>query len=324
MTKHQDDNHHHHHHDNVDNTPLRAALLRGALAIRVVDTDIRRDDGCAPDDSASLAYNPTGGAPTVAGAGAGGGGGGGILPGLDGLVSKLLPIETDYILRVSPSRSTRDADGGGNESQNRHRDLEAFRCSKRYVDLRNLAVELRGHSVAILRYYEAIRADADGAGSKRHFFKTAGGAAHRSSGSGSGSSTKALLKGVFFAKPMEYVTYLAAYSNSSSSNVAQELDAVFQHQQQQPQQQQQQHRNKQKHTRGESGGSRHVTEDKRTSILLHQGAPMFVRTVMEGVDEFYEGIFSEKRQFMHKVRCPVAVRLAFGAPLVFRIARRCN
>ncbi|KAL7463954.1 hypothetical protein ACHAXS_004305, partial [Conticribra weissflogii] len=64
--------------------------------------------------------------------------------------------------------------------------------------------------------------------------------------------------------------------------------------------QQQQHRNKQKHTRGESGGSRHVTEDKRTSILLHQGAPMFVRTVMEGVDEFYEGIFSEKRQFMHK------------------------
>jgi len=314
MPKHKDDTNHHAKHPNNtsgnnDNAPLHAALLRGTLSIRVIDTDIRRDDGCAPDAVAvagsGAGASPSSDAASLASTSTGGGGTGvvgGILPGLDGLVSKLLPIETDYILRISPTRPSQKVEETNHNDPHNHRELETFCCSKRYVDLRNLAIELRGHSVAILKYYEAIRKNDNpnienhGGGSKRPFFKTAGGGNDHNGGSGTSSassSTKALFKGVF-SKPVEYATYLAGYSNTSSSNVAQELDSVFQQQQQQHQ-----HRKK-KHNRGGSDGNPHVMEERRTSIMLHQGAPMFVRAVMEGVDEFYEGIFSEKRQFRHK------------------------
>jgi len=318
MPKHKDDTNHHAKHPNNtsgnnDNAPIHAALLRGTLSIRVIDTDIRRDDGCAPDAVAGsgAGASPSSDAASLASTSTGGGGTGVvgvILPGLDGLVSKLLPIETDYILRISPTRPSQKVEETNHNDPHNHRELETFCCSKRYVDLRNLAIELRGHSVAILKYYEAIRKNDNPnienqlGGSKRPFFKTAGGGNDHNGGSGTSSassSTKALFKGVF-SKPVEYATYLAGYSNTSSSNVAQELDSVFQQQQQQQQQQQHHHHRKKKHNRGDSDGIPHVMEERRTSIMLHQGAPMFVRAVMEGVDEFYEGIFSEKRQFRHK------------------------
>ena len=73
-------------------------------------------------------------------------------------------IETDYILQI--------------QSTNKVPDLETYSCSKRYLEVRNLAYSLHSIAVEIVKYYESSKAN------------------ENSSGSFVGASGKSLLKGV--------------------------------------------------------------------------------------------------------------------------------
>lgn len=130
------------------------------------------------------------------------------------------------------------------------------------MDVRSLADELHSHAVGTVKYYEK----------------------KCNNGSGSGGNTTSLLKkgvGKLLSKPAEYAQYITNAA-PSTSNLANDLDSVF--------------------SGMKSGGSDNdmIGSSKpmrRTSTLLNQGAPMFVRGVMCGVDKFYDEIFTEKRQF---------------------------
>jgi len=79
-------------------------------------------------------------------------------------------------------------------------------------------------------------------------------------------------------KPVEVAQYITN-SEPKTSNLTSDLDSVF-------------HSNDKKSKGGDSL--------RRTSAVLHQSSPTFVRQIMVGVDEYYESIFSEKRQFSKK------------------------
>ncbi|KAL7480178.1 hypothetical protein ACHAW6_005885 [Cyclotella cf. meneghiniana] len=86
------------------------------------------------------------------------------------------------------------------------------------------------------------------------------------------SSSRKLLRAL--EKPIEVIQYITN-TEPRNSDLAGELDDVF-------------------------GSALNTTEGpatRRTSKLLHAGAPIFVRSILETVDEFYEAILSEKRQF---------------------------
>lgn len=145
------------------------------------------------------------------------------------------PIETDYILRV---KSSSKSDGGANNG------LDTFYCSKRYLDVRNLAYALHSYAVEVVKFHSKKRGNG-----------------------GSSTMGSSILK--ILEKPLEIIQY-TTNTEPNSSDLAGELDDVLQ-------------RN---------------NERRRTSTLLDKRAPLNVRDVLEAVDEFYESILSEKRQFL--------------------------
>ena len=208
----------------ADNAALRAALVRGALAVTVSATDVRR----GPDHA--------------------------ILGGL------VVPVETDYILRVAPA-----AGGGGGDDRPA---LAAYACSKRYVDVRNLAGALRRAAETTLRHCE----------------RTASGGwegGHGSGGSGIGHRGHWLLP-----------TFLARGDHASLAYDA-ELEAMD--------------RQGPGGARGGAArrpssfgsGSGHGS-NARLSARAPGGTPDGVRAVLEGVDGFHEAICSERRQLLRR------------------------
>ena len=151
------------------------------------------------------------------------------------------PIETDYILRI---QSTKPSSGGA--------ELDAFHCSKRYLDVRNLAYALHSYAVEVVKY---------------HAKKAVGGSATRGFLSGSSSKFMKILE-----KPIELLQY-TTNTEPNYSDLAGELDDAL---------------------KNSNDGGR---VQRRTSALLDKRAPLNVRDVLEAVDEFYETILSEKRQF---------------------------
>jgi hypothetical protein len=146
------------------------------------------------------------------------------------------PIETDYILRIKSTKRSERA----NELQTHH-------CSKRYLDVRNLAYALHSYAVEVVKY-------------------------HAKKSGGGGSSIKVPRKLIrFIEKPIEILQY-TTNTESNYSDLAGELDDVLRH-------------------------SNEERIKRRTSKLLDKCAPLNVRDVLEAVDEFYESILSEKRQF---------------------------
>jgi hypothetical protein len=96
-----------------DNPILRASLWSGTLSIKVIDMDIRRD------------------------------------------VSHLQArIETDYILQVNIGAEV-DIHSKTKlcETFQRVQEMDEYFCSKRYVDVRQLAHSIRGHAEDIVKYY---------------------------------------------------------------------------------------------------------------------------------------------------------------------------
>jgi len=154
-------------------------------------------------------------------------------------------------------------------------ELETYYCSKRYVDIRNLATTMRDHAEEVVKYYEVQNATA----SKTNKAGTGGG--------GKRSATSAMLGTLekVLHKPVEAAQFITNTEPSSSSLVS-DLDAIF-------------------HNAGRkliNSGSSSRKSVNSTSKRLVQGAPVFVREIMEGVDEFYAKIYSEKRQFIKKTK----------------------
>ena len=139
-------------------------------------------------------------------------------------------------------------------------ELKTYYCSKRYVDLRHLAKLMQEHAVDVVKFYAK------------------GGSSSSSSdqgSSGGGGSSKALVKNV-----KEFAHFITN-TEKSSSHLATELDSVFQGK------------------KNPSSGTHehHVVTSRRTSSLLSEVAPTYTRMILEGVDDFYAAIYSEKRQF---------------------------
>ena len=162
--------------------------------------------------------------------------------------------------------------------------MEPYCCSKRYVDLRNLAIALRTNALATVKYYEKKLASpsSEGGGSD-------GGVSGSESSEDRGRRRTVASRNLFknveraFTKPIEVAQHIVNME-PSSSHLVNDLDLVF----------------TKKTSNGRAGEEGERTL-RRTSDFLHRGAPMFVREIMEGVDEFYDVIFSEKRQFGKKV-----------------------
>ncbi len=194
-----------------------------------------------------------------------------------GALSSLVSIETDYILRIAesatstttPTNST-STDVVASTAANRKSvqfdkdckygggvpgavlKMEAYYCSKRYVDLRNLASALHGHAEDIVIYYAASTKDK----SKNKDNKGIVSAAT--------TSLYGTLEKWAFQGPIEAVQFL---TNTESNAL-------------------------------------------RTSDVLHEGAPLYVRHVLLGVDRFYEAIFSEKRQYSKKTNLDYVTKVA--------------
>ncbi|KAL9178759.1 hypothetical protein ACHAXT_003890 [Thalassiosira profunda] len=179
---------------------------------------------------------------------------------LSAVDSLLFPIETDYILQVKAGGKVTFEDGANKASG-----FAAYAISKRYVDMRDLASAMRGHAVEIVKHYAGQQTSKPGAGS---------------SGSGGSSILRGLEKAL--SKPVQFVELLSN-SEPRSSDLAAELDGLFGN----------------KPADG-SGGKESKVMRRRTSEFLTEGAPKFAREVVVGVDEFYEAIYSEKRQFGQK------------------------
>jgi hypothetical protein len=95
--------------------------------------------------------------------------------------------------------------------------------------------------------------------------------ANKSTGGRSGSSGDLrLLKNV--KDTLQFITN----TESKSSNIVGDLDSAL---------------------KKKSSEQNITSSNRRPSSMLNEGAPMFVRMVLEGVDDFYEAIYSEKRQF---------------------------
>ena len=190
------------------------------------------------------------------------------------------PIETDYILEIQSTNKVKF----DNESKSRlstqsqqAQELEKYHISKRYVDMRHLAGAMRSHAEDIVRYYEVSKVLEElpsSKGSKTSSVTSGGGHHKRTS---SVSTVLSSLEKVLH-KPVEVAQYITN-SEPKTSNLTSDLDSVF-------------HSNDKKSKGGDSL--------RRTSAVLHQSSPTFVRQIMVGVDEYYESIFSEKRQFSKK------------------------
>jgi len=191
------------------------------------------------------------------------------------------PIETDYILEVQSTNKVKF----DNESKSRLstqsqqvQELEKYHISKRYVDMRHLASAMRSHAEDIVRYYEVSKVLEElpsSKGSKTSSVTSGGGHHHKRT-----SSVSTVLSSLekVLHKPVEVAQYITN-SEPKTSNLTSDLDSVF-------------HSNDKKSKGGDSL--------RRTSAVLHQSSPTFVRQIMVGVDEYYESIFSEKRQFSKK------------------------
>ena len=176
--------------------------------------------------------------------------------GLDIRRANVIEIETDYILQISPSN-----DQSGNQPK-----LEQYSCSKRYVNIRDLANQLRTHAEEMVKYYEedqkreGVNKNKSTRTSRTTLFGTAG-----------GGITKGLEK---LAKETVEAAQFLTNTEPSSLNLVSDLDKV-----------------------SGQANERSNKQLRRTSNLLHQTAPLFIREILVGIDEFYEHIYSEKRQF---------------------------
>eukprot|EP00956_Cyclotella_meneghiniana_P026331 scaffold56662_cov49-Cyclotella_meneghiniana.AAC.2 len=197
---------------NRPNHVLHSSLLSGTLSIKVVDVDIHRTV-----DSNDVLAN-------------------------------ISPIETDYIFCISNQKSSSSS---GNENST-EATIETFYCSKRYLDVRNLAYALHSYAVEVVKYHQANNKQ----------------------------STSKKLRASHLLKLLEKPIELLQYTTNTESNysdLAGELDDVL------------------KHSHSNNNDSQRMK--RRTSKLLNDTAPLHVRDVLEAVDEFYECILSEKRQF---------------------------
>lgn len=170
-------------------------------------------------------------------------------------------IETDYILRIEPKHKVKFYSGEMKLSTGSLQvdELKTYYCSKRYVDLRHLAKSMQEHAVEVVKFYAKTN-------------KGSGGVNNTDIGSG-GSSGKALVKNV-----KEFAHFITN-TEKSSSHVATDLDSLF------------------KKKRSSSSEVNIEQSHRLTSSVLSEGAPNHIRFVLEGVDDFYESIYSEKRQF---------------------------
>ncbi|KAL7551268.1 hypothetical protein ACHAWF_014462 [Thalassiosira exigua] len=246
---------------------LRSALLRGALSVAVSDADIRRDLSADVDSA-----NGGGGG----GVGSGGGGSG-RKSRASTLESILNPIETDYILRVRSTKTVKFDDASARKllsaDSRGMQDFQPYVLSKRYVDVRNLASSLRRRAEDIVKHYG---------------HKGGGKSSPKKKKKASGSYFLSGL-GQALATPMGLVQY-ATNSEPRKSNLGGELDAVFKGAK----------HNGSKKGEGDLDSAGRRGLQRRASECLHAKAPPFARRLMVGVDEFYEAIYSEKRQFRHK------------------------
>ncbi len=192
---------------------LHSSLLKGTLSIKVSGTDIRR-----------------------------------VATGITGTSA----IETDYILRISPTNTVtfkKTSTSSLNVDE-----LKAYHCSKRYVDLRHLAKSMQEHAVEVIKFYAK-----KGGNEHDHYVG----------------------KGALVKNVKEFAHFITNTEKSKSS-VATDLDSLF---------------NK-KGKKSLSTGDIDVNNTHRlTSSVLTEGAPIYIRKVLEGVDDFFECIFTEKRQF---------------------------
>ena len=259
--------------DAPENPLLHTALLRGNLSITTHDIDIRRQEDLS----------------TI---------------GFAGALSNLISIETDYILQVSetavpPSASTTTTTSAGRKSVQFDKSckfgsgcdqvcegaiealstMETYHCSKRYVDLRNLASELQDYAEDIVKYYASSTKDKS---------KNKDG---RSAKTSSTTTLYDTLEKWAFQKPIEAVQFLTN-TESKTSNLVSTLDSIS----------------------NKGGGSKDIqastTTRRRTSDILHKGSPFYVRHVLLGVDRFYEAIYSERRQFSKKTNVEYVTKVA--------------
>lgn len=198
---------------------FHSSILKGTLSIKVSDADIRR--------IASDRHIITG-----------------------------TQIETDYILRIDPIKKVKFSGDSAlklSKSSRQVDELKTYYCSKRYVDIRNLAKSMQDHAEEVVNFYSHKRGTSDLVG----------------------SSGKNLVKNVKgFA---QFITN----TESTSSNLVGNLDSL-------------KHK---KNSHGSSGEAAGGAATRRASSMLSEGAPTYIRLVLEGVDDFYEAIYSEKRQF---------------------------
>lgn len=129
--------------------------------------------------------------------------------------------------------------------------METFYCSKRYLDVRNLAYALRSYAVEVVKYHQANNKQSTKKPRASHMLK-------------------------LLEKPIELLQY-TTNTESNYSDLAGELDDAL------------------KHSHSNNNDSQRMK--RRTSKLLNEKAPLDVRDVLEAIDDFYECILSEKRQF---------------------------
>lgn len=196
---------------------LHSSLLKGTLSIKVSDTDIRRTASGITGTSA---------------------------------------IETDYILCISPTNTVTFSETKKKISTSSLNvdELKTYHCSKRYVDLRNLAKSMQEHAIEVIKFY------AKKGGNEHDYY---------------------IGKGALVKNVKEFAHFITNTEKSKSS-VATDLDTLF---------------NK-KGKKSLSTGDIDINNTHRlTSSVLTEGAPIYIRKVLEGVDDFFECIFTEKRQF---------------------------
>lgn len=210
------------------------------------------------------------------------------------------PIETDYILKIKSTNTVKfDAESKSRLSaySAQVQEMETYYCSKRYVDIRHLANVMWEHAQEVVHYYhdEHKAAKANENKSSRSVGSESQ-ARHRSLGS--------VLERVL-AKPVE-VAHFVTNTESKNSNLVSELDSIFQ-----------------SAGRKVGIGSGLPRSAASTPKSLAQGAPIFVREIMEGVDEFYTKIYSEKRQFSKKTKFDHVKMIAERRMVIINSAFEC-
>ena len=191
---------------------LQSPLLKGTLSIKVSDTDIRRTSSSGIPGSSA--------------------------------------IETDYILCIAPTNKVKFSVEQRKLSTGSLKvdELKTYHCSKRYVELRDLAKSMQKHAVEVVKYYERK----------------------------GGSERDSLGKGALVKNVKEFAHFITNTEKSRSS-LATDLDSLFK--------------------KGKSTEDIMSNTHRLTSTVLTEGAPIYIRKVLEGVDDFFECIFTEKRQF---------------------------